>query len=134
MDKKSTISGPAGTRDPLYDTPHVDIDEWRDKPVRFRYVHGGFKGTDCRFSFYFPPPERYEGRFFQPLMAVSGTENAALGPAMQGYMVAYSLQFALASGAYLVESNRVGRSCSPAMTLPSPAIEQVPRWQNTPGF
>lgn len=106
MEKKSTLNGPIGTRDPLYDHPYVDIDEWRDQPVRHRYVHGGFKGTDCRFSFYFPPLERYEGRFFHPLMAVSGTENAALGPAMQGYMIAETMPFAMASGAYLVESNQ----------------------------
>jgi hypothetical protein len=106
MEEKSTTGFPAGSRDPLYDAPYVDIDEWRDQPVRHRYVHGGFKGTECRFSIYFPPAERYEGRFFQPLMAVSGTENAALGPAMQGYMIAESLPFALASGGYLVESNQ----------------------------
>jgi hypothetical protein len=106
MEKKSTIGGPAGSRDPLYDQPYVDIDEWRDAPARHRYVHGGFKGTECRFSFYFPPPERYEGRFFQPLMAVSGTENAALSPAMQGQMIGESVPFAMASGGYLVESNQ----------------------------
>ncbi len=97
---------PAGSRDPMYDTPYVDIDEWRDEPVRCRYIHGGFKGTDCRFSFYFPPPERYEGRFFQPLMAVSGIETAALMPAMQGMMIPDTLPSAIDSGAYLVESNQ----------------------------
>jgi hypothetical protein len=51
--------------DPLYTQPYVDIDEWRDKPVRHRYVHGGFKGTEARFSIYFPPKEQYQGRFFQ---------------------------------------------------------------------
>jgi hypothetical protein len=106
MDKMSTMGGPAGSRDPLYDQPYVDIDEWRDAPARHRYVHGGFKGTECRFSFYFPPTERYEGRFFQPLMAVSGTENAALSPAMQGQMIGESVPFAMASGGYLVESNQ----------------------------
>jgi hypothetical protein len=106
MDKMSMMSGPSGSRDPMYDTPYVDIDEWRDEPVRCRYIHGGFKGTDCRFSFYFPPPERYEGRFFQPLMAVSGIETAALMPAMQGMMIPNTLPSAIDSGAYLVESNQ----------------------------
>ena len=50
------MAGPRGSTDPLYDKPYVDIDEWRDEPVRHRYVHGGFQGTDLRFSIYFPPP------------------------------------------------------------------------------
>ena len=45
-----------GSRDPLYDVAYVDVDEWRDEPHRYRYVHGGFEGTDARFSFYFPVP------------------------------------------------------------------------------
>jgi hypothetical protein len=104
--EKMTMGFPAGSRDPLYDNPYVDIDEWKDKPVRYRYVHGGFKGTDCKFSFYFPPAEHYEGRFFQPLMAVAGIENAALLPAMQGMMIPDTLPSALDSGAYMVESNQ----------------------------
>ncbi len=99
-------SGPVGSRDLLYDKPYVDIDEWREDPVRHRYVHGGFEGTECRFSVYFPPAKRYEGRFFQPLMAVSGTENAANRPAMQGALIADTIPFAIESGGYLVESNQ----------------------------
>jgi len=64
--------------DPLYVEPFVDVDEWRDEPVRHRYVHGGFTDTDLRFSLYFPPPERYEGRFLQPVMHIAGDENVAL--------------------------------------------------------
>jgi hypothetical protein len=93
-----------GSRDPLYITPFVDVDEWRDEPVRHRYVHGGFEGTDLRFSFYFPPVERYEGRFFQPLMPISGTEHAATR--LLGVMIGSGIEFALASGGYLVESNQ----------------------------
>src|SRR6185437_7547214 len=32
--------------DPLFAHPYIDKDEWRNTPVRHRYVHGGFKGTD----------------------------------------------------------------------------------------
>ena len=64
--------------DPLFVEPFVDIDEWRDVPVRHRYVHGGFTGTDLRFSMYFPPAERYDGRFMQPLMHIAGNENVAV--------------------------------------------------------
>ena len=95
-----------GSTDPLYDKPFVDLDEWRDQPVRHRYVHGGFQDTDLRFSIYFPPPERYEGRFFQPLMAVSGTEHAATLPPMMGAMIGHMIPFAFDSGAYLAESNQ----------------------------
>lgn len=88
--------------DSPYEEPFVDIDEWRDQPVHHRYVHGGFKDTELRFSFYFPPKEQYEGRFFQPLQAVSGNENTA---PMALYR-ASGVDFAIASGGYLVESNQ----------------------------
>ncbi len=39
--------------DSMFSKPFVDVDEWRDEPVRHRYVHGGFKGTETRFSMYF---------------------------------------------------------------------------------
>jgi len=42
MDKMTKMGGPAGSRDPMYDKPYMDIDEWRDQPVRHRYVHGRF--------------------------------------------------------------------------------------------
>jgi hypothetical protein len=85
--------------DPLYTQPYVDIDEWRDQPVHHRYVHGGFKDTDARFSMYFPPKELYQRRFYQPLMPISGNENAAQAPTSP------NIGFAVDSGAYLVESN-----------------------------
>jgi hypothetical protein len=92
-----------GSKDPTFGAPFVDVDEWRDEPVRHRYVHGGFEGTDTKFSFYFPPPERYEGRFFQPVLPMSGIEFAATIGVLYG--IAGSIEFAVDSGAYLVESN-----------------------------
>lgn len=95
-----------GSSDSLFDRPYIDEDEWRDEPVRHRYVHGGFEGTDTRFAMYLPPAERYQGRFFQPLMPVSGTEFGAVSGALSrvaglgGY-----IGFCSDSGAYLVESN-----------------------------
>jgi hypothetical protein len=91
----------------VYSAPYIDIDEWRTEPQRHRYVHGGFKGSDCRFSMYFPPAELYQGRFFQPLLPVSGTENAV--PATQGAMMGDAISFAFESGGYVVESN-LGRT------------------------
>src|SRR6056300_689228 len=49
----------------VFAKPYVDLDEWRDTPERHRYVHGGFRGTDTRFSFHFPEKDRYDDRFFQ---------------------------------------------------------------------
>ncbi|HEX4096449.1 MAG TPA: hypothetical protein VHX64_06955 [Caulobacteraceae bacterium] len=86
----------------MYDEPFIDVDEWRDAPTRHRYMHGGFKGTELLFSFYFPPADQYGGRFFQPLQAVSGSENSA----PQAMHQANGVGFAAASGAYLVESNQ----------------------------
>jgi hypothetical protein len=96
--------------DPLFTQPWVDIDEWRDAPVRHRYVHGGFKGTDALFSIYFPPREQYQGRFFQPVPAYPGNENTAqqTTSSFDIHLMPESttIGFAVASGAYLVESNQ----------------------------
>ena len=72
-------------------------------PVRHRYVHGGFEGTDTRFSFYFPPAEQWRGRLLQPLEGGNGGhENTAQG----GMGSTGGIAFAAASGCYLVESNQ----------------------------
>src|SRR6202011_1445572 len=41
-----TATAAGSAVDPLFVDPYVDMDEWRDVPVRHRYVHGGFKGTE----------------------------------------------------------------------------------------
>jgi hypothetical protein len=90
----------------MYTQPYIDIDEWRDAPVRHRYVHGGFKDTDCRFSMYFPPNEKFEGRFFHPITPISGRENAAQADQnTENLMMGDAIGFASASGGYLIESN-----------------------------
>ena len=91
--------------DPLFKDPYVDVDEWRDKPVRHHYIHGGFKGTDARFSFYFPSKEEYKGRFFQHITPVPLSENSAQEISPDNHRIA----FAIASGAYFVESNEGDR-------------------------
>ena len=81
----------------------MDIYEWRDAPISHRYVHGGFGGTDTRFSFYFPPDERYGGRFLHHIEGGNGGhETTATGPlgSLGG------IAFAASCGAYLVESNQ----------------------------
>jgi hypothetical protein len=91
----------AEAADPLFKQPYVDIDEWRDKPVRHRYVHGGFTGTQARFSFYFPPKDRYQGRFFQHITPVPSNENLAQRASGEDD----KLGFSIASGGYFVETN-----------------------------
>ena len=91
--------------DPLFVEPFIDVDEWRDGPVVHRYVHGGFVDTDLRFSMYFPPAEQYERRFFHPLMHIAGDENVAPSGQLAG-LGNRSIDFAFASGGYLVESNQ----------------------------
>src|SRR5690606_35304355 len=90
--------------DPLFVDPYVDVDEWRNEPVRHRYVHGGFRNTDLRFSRYLPPAGQYQGRFFHPLMHIAGEENAAPKVRLAG-LDGDSIGFAAASGGYLGESN-----------------------------
>jgi hypothetical protein len=100
-------SNTIGSKDPQFGDATIDIDEWRYAPVRHRYVHGSFDDTDTKFSFYLPPSERYEGRFFQPVLPMSGIEFAATIGMLYG--IAGSIEFAVDSGAYLVESN-LGRA------------------------
>lgn len=84
--------------------PFVDIDEWRDAPVRHRYVHGGFAGTATRFSFYLPPADAYGGRFFQHITPVPDSENLAQAAVGEEDKIGFSI----ASGAYFVETNGGG--------------------------
>ena len=81
--------------DPRFNKPYVDIDEQRNTPVPHRYVHGGFTGTDAKFSFYFPPRERFQGRFFQNTHQLLNSENGPPG----------NIGFAIASGGYYVQTN-----------------------------
>lgn len=92
-------------KDTLFQEPFVDVDEWRDKPVRHRYVHGGFKGTNTRFSFYFPPREQYQGRFFQYITPFPDHENLSQGASGEEDKIGFSIS----SGAYFIETNGGGR-------------------------
>src|SRR6266498_4285235 len=81
--------------DPRFNQPYVDIEEQRTMPVPHRYVHGGFTGTDAKFSIYFPPKEQYQRRFFQITHQLLTSENTTPG----------NIGFAVASGAYFVQTN-----------------------------
>lgn len=105
------------SEDPLFNDPYVDVEEWRDTPmpapnplgattqqtaeefpVRHLYVHGGFRGTDLKFTISFPPPEKYQGRFYQP------THQLLTSEITQPRNVA----MAVAAGAYIVQTNQGG--------------------------
>ncbi len=92
--------------DALFKEPFVDIDEWRDAPVRHRYIHGGFKGTDLKFSFYLPEKSQYHGRFFQYVTPVPDNENLAQLAGDE------KIGFAISSGGYFIETNGGGTSAT----------------------
>ncbi|MDF1516066.1 MAG: hypothetical protein P1S60_19815, partial [Anaerolineae bacterium] len=87
-----------------FNDPYLDVDEWRQTPVQHRYVHGGFTGTNTRFSFYFPPEAQYEGRFFQYITPVPDNETLSQGASGEEDKIG----FAIASGAYFIETNGGG--------------------------
>jgi hypothetical protein len=88
---------------------------WRDSPIRYRYVHGGFADTDTRFAFFLPDPRYFGGRFIQLLEGgLGGHEGDALhGAAAIGPTVEW---VARKFGAYLVESNQghIGLDAGPS--------------------
>lgn len=90
------------TVDPKFAEPFIDQDEWRDAPVRHRYIHGGFRGTGLRFSFYMPPKEQYKGHFFQYVTPVPDNENLAQTNGLG------QIGSSIDSGAYFVETNGGG--------------------------
>ncbi|WP_439135973.1 PKD domain-containing protein [Pseudomaricurvus sp.] len=94
--------------DPMFQKPYIDQDEWRDSPVRHRYVHGGFEGTDTRFSFYLPPKDKYDGRFFQYITPVPDSETLSQGATGEEDKIGFSI----ASGAYFVETNGGGQGAT----------------------
>lgn len=92
------------SQDTFFSTPYIDVDEWREVPARHRYVHGGFVGTETRFSFYFPPKDQYEGRFFQYITPFPDNENLSQGAEGEEDKIGFSIE----SGAYFVETNGGG--------------------------
>ena len=94
--------------DSVFTQAYIDQDEWRNKPVRHRYVHGGFTGTETKFSFYFPPSEQYQGRFYQYITPVPDSEYLSQGAVGEEDKIGFSIE----SGAYFVESNGGGKGAT----------------------
>lgn len=102
--------------DPQFNEPYIEVNEVRNEPVPHRYVQGGFKGTDARFSFYFPPQDRYEQRFFHNTYPMALTSD--IGPFPIAFDVAIGdLGFTIDSGAYYVQTNLGGADRAPPADL-----------------
>ena len=77
-------------KDPRYSRPFIDADEMRQRgmpdgrQVPFRYVHGGFEGTDAKFVFCFPEKESFRGRFYQYLCPFPGPDEEVASLARKG--------------------------------------------------
>lgn len=99
--------------DPYFGDPFIDEDVWRDEPIRHRYVHGGFTGTDTRFALFFPEAKQYGGRFVHFLEGGAGGHESS---ALSAHMMAWTATF----GAYYIESNQghIGLDLGP----PDPTI------------
>ena len=88
---------------------YIDVEEDRIRKLKdgsevpYHYMHGGFEGTDVRFSYCFPMKEKYEERFFQHLSPFPGPkeELASLPATGEDDKVG----FAITHGAYFVETN-----------------------------
>jgi hypothetical protein len=103
-DEESPLTQRYVVTDVFFGAPWLDVDEERAEPRPHRYVHGGFAGTDTRFSMYFPPAAEYGGRFLHCIGGGrGGSEHTALSPAGVfggGFGMAFD------HAAYLVESNQ----------------------------
>ncbi|MCB2075595.1 MAG: PKD domain-containing protein [Novosphingobium sp.] len=117
-DRPVTVTG--DSVDPLFSEPYVEVNELRQEPVPHRYVHGGFKGTEARFSFYFPPEDQYQGRFFHNTYPMAVTSD--IGPFPIEFEVAMGdLGFTIDSGAYYVQTNNGGVFRDPSVDPAVPA-------------
>jgi hypothetical protein len=89
--------------DDFFGRPYIDADEARASPTAYRFIHGGFEGTDTRFSFCFPTDGQYQGRLYQPLEgANAGHEDVNTGPLGP---ITGGLEMGFRLGGYTVESN-----------------------------
>lgn len=97
----------ADSIDPLFNDPMIETNEERSSPLPHRYVHGSFKGTPGKFSFYFPPKERYRGRFYHNTYPLH--LDSDVGPSPIDFKINEgNIDFAFSSGGYLVQTNQGG--------------------------
>lgn len=92
--------------DSFFGAPYIDRDEERDDPLPHRHVHGGFTGTDTKFTLYFPTDGSYQGRLINPLAGAHGGHEESFGPGTAMGELAGGLPMTSRLGGYLVESNQ----------------------------
>lgn len=80
-----------------YADPVIDSEDDIAEPVEHRRISGHFAGTDIRFTFYLPPKDHWQGRFFHSVYPLDD-EHAS----------ARAIEFAAASGGYVVQTNSSG--------------------------
>jgi hypothetical protein len=98
--------------DTLFARPYIDRDEPRtNNGTPYRYVHGGFEGTDTRFSYYFPLAKAWQGRFFQYITPVPDSETLSQGLTGEEDRIGA----AMTSGAYFIETNGGGPKAADPM-------------------
>ncbi|HEX5587224.1 MAG TPA: hypothetical protein VFZ17_07955 [Acidimicrobiia bacterium] len=91
--------------DDFFGKPYIDVDEQRTDPLPHRFVHGGFEGTDTRFTFYFPPADVYRGRLLQPIEGGLGGQESFHGtPVAQ--LLGMGMHSVFRLGGFMVESNQ----------------------------
>jgi hypothetical protein len=89
--------------DDYFGRPYIDRDEMRDAPLPHRNIHGGFEGTDTRFTFYFPDKAGWRGRMYHPIEGGhAGHEDFFAGIAGE---LGGGLKMITRLGGYMVESN-----------------------------
>ena len=98
------------SKDPMFQKPYIDLQDDRVRKVRdgseipFHYVHGGFGGTNVKFSLCFPKKEQYRECFIQYLSPFPGPDEEMASVRQEGG-VGDKIAFSLTYGAYFVESN-----------------------------
>lgn len=99
-------------KDEQFQKGYIDINEMRMREIGegenrveipYHYMHGGFEGTNVKFSYCFPQKEDYEGRFYQYLSPFPGPEEELASLPVTGEDD--KIGFSLTHGAYYVESN-----------------------------
>lgn len=102
--------------DSLFTDGFVDVDEWREVPVRHRYIHGGFRSNGTRFSMYLPSKEDFKHRFFQYITPFPDSETVC-----QNLPDAASpIGFAVSHGSYFLETN-----CGGAIDFTKPEMRDA---------
>ena len=89
--------------DAFFGAPYIDVDEWRETPLPYRHIHGGFADCDTRFTFSFPKEEEWQGRAIMPLEGAHAGHEDAFGGSMGDLIGGTPLIVRL--GGYMVESN-----------------------------